>query len=487
MASRREVLRTLGATAVLGFSPITRSWIGAGAAKASSPFEDVPSLDGELLLPPADLTAYETDAGNIIYRTPVAVLKPASTRDIQKMIRFCRRHSIYVSARGQGHTTGGQGLVSGGLIIDMGTLDQIYSINRDSADVGAGLKWNELVQTTVARGLTPPVLTGYLGLSIGGTLSVGGISSTNGEGAQVDRVRELEVVTGEGEIRRCSMWRDRDLFEAALAGLGQCGIITRATVDLVPAPAMARTYVLEYTDNATFFEDFRTLLDRGEFNDVFNMWFPDGNGGWLYQLNAVKFFDPRRPPNDARLLRGLNRPASEAVATDSPYLNYVMRVDVVIDFFRQIGLWDNVAHPWFDVFLPDHSVERYVDEVIPSLTPEDVGPAGFLLLFPLKRCTTSRPFFRVPHGGDWVFLFDILTSGPGPGNDPAFNQRMLQRNRTLYDKAQRQGGTRYPIGSLDFEKKDWRNQYGSQWNDFQRSKQRFDPDGILTPGPGIFR
>ena len=48
------------------------------------------------------------------------------------------------------------------------------------------------------------------------------------------------------------------------------------------------------------------------------------------------------------------------------------------------------------------------------------------------------------------------------------------------------GGTRYPIGTLPFDRRDWRQQYGDDYDVFKRLKQRFDPDGILTPGPGIF-
>lgn len=484
MPTRRQVLAGLGALSVVGFDPLARVWVGT--AKAAGPFDRVPPLDGVLLTDPASLAPYAADVGNLIHRTPAAVLHAASVDDIRVMVRFCAHRGIRVAARGQGHTTYGQSQVGGGLVIDMGGLDEIHHIDQDRAEVGGGLKWNELVRATVPLGLTPPVLTGYLGLSIGGTLSVGGVSSTNARGAQVDRVLELEVVTGEGEVRRCSARRNRDLFESVLAGLGQYGIITRAAVEMVPAPAMTRVYLLNYTDNATFFTDFRTLLERGELEDVYNMWLPDGSGGWIYQLNAVKTFNPSDPPNDAHLLRGLHVGVSDAQIQDVPYLNYVLRVDGAIDYFKQIGLWDGVLHPWFDVFLPNRSVERYVGEVVPELTPEDVGPAGFLLLFALKASKLRRPRLRVPERTDWVFLFDILTGAAAPGPNPDFAARMLARNRRLFEKARRVGGTRYPIGSLEFSRLDWLLHYGATADDVLRAKLTYDPRKILAPGLGIF-
>ena len=65
--------------------------------------------------------------------------------------------------------------------------------------VGAGATWRAVLGATLARGLTPPVLTNYLGLSVGGTLAVGGIGGTSSRyGMQTDNVLALDVVTGDG-------------------------------------------------------------------------------------------------------------------------------------------------------------------------------------------------------------------------------------------------------------------------------------------------
>jgi FAD/FMN-containing dehydrogenase len=481
---RRAFIAGATALVVAGFDPERRAWIPEASA-AHGRLSRLPRLDGEILTDPASLERNASDVGNLVHETPRAVLRPGSVDDIAKMVRFCRRHSISVAARGQGHSTDGQSLVEGGLSIDMSTLNTIHSITGTSADVAGGLRWRELVAATVPLGLSPPVLTGYIGLSVGGTLSMGGISAGNTRGAQVDHVRELEVVTGAGDVVCCSEHRHRDLFEAVLAGLGQYAIITRAKVDLVPINPQTRTYLLHYVDNTTFFEDMRELLRRGEFDDIFTLWVPDGAGGLLYQLNAVKYFDPASPPNDTTLLRDLNFDPSALGIQDAGYHDYALRVDVVIEFFRSINQFDGVMHPWFDVFLPGDEVQDYVGEVIPSLTPEDVGPTGFVLLFPQKRASLRRPLLRVPDD-QWVFLFDILTAAPAPGFDAAFRDRMLARNRRLFERAAALGGKRYPIGSVPFSRLDWAAHYGRAYPRLVALKRRFDPDGILTPGPGIF-
>ncbi len=83
-------------------------------------------------------------------------------------------------------------------------------------------------------------------------------------------------------------------------------------------------------------------------------------------------------------------------------------------------------------------------------------------------------------------MFDILTAAEAPGPNPAFLERMLARNRRLYEQARDVGGTIYPIGSIPFRQSDWRRQYGNLFDDFKAAKRKFDPKGILTPGPGIF-
>jgi FAD/FMN-containing dehydrogenase len=114
-----------------------------------------------------------------------------------------------------------------------------------AADDGA--TWAEVLGVTLPQGRTPPVLPDYLGLSVGGTLSVGGVGGTTWRlGVVSDHVLELEVVTSRGETVTCSPVVHRRLFDAVRAGLGQVGIVTRATLRLVPAPQRVRRSLLSY-------------------------------------------------------------------------------------------------------------------------------------------------------------------------------------------------------------------------------------------------
>src|SRR5690606_25976618 len=110
---------------------------------------------------------------------------------------------------------------------------------------------------------------------------------------------------------------------------------------------------------------------------------------------------------------------------------------------------------------------------------------GFVLLFPLKASTIHQPMFRIPKE-ELVVLWDITTSANFPGFDQAFASQMRAHNMEWFRKARALGGTRYPIGTLDFSHADWRHHYGPEWTRAQLSKLLFDPTLLLTPGPGIF-
>jgi cytokinin dehydrogenase len=482
--NRRRLLTGLGVAAVIvGFDPIGRRWAVAGA---SGIFDGVPPLDGELVVDQATRNADSRDNGRYLTTVPSAVLRPGSVQDIEKMIQFCRQHHIAVAARGQAHSTHGQGLTTG-LLIESYTLAQVHSISQNTADIDAGATWLDVAESAFQHGLTPPALTGYIGLSVGGVLSMGGVSSTVRVGAVVDHVQQLQVVTGTGETTWCSPSENGELFNAVLAGIGQFAVITRAVVDLVAAKPMVRTYTISYPDFGTLFPDLQTLLDRGELNDVFAQFFP-GSTASVYTIQAAVQFDPATPPEDSQLLRGLHVPSTAVQSSDLDYLTYVERVDTVITQFRQSFDWDNLIKPWFDVWLPSSAVANYVGNVVPALTTSDVGPGGFVLLFPQQRAKLTRPSLRLPadDGNEWVYLFDILTTSASIGADRGFVAKMLQRNDDLFAQARALGGVRYPIGSIDFTSADWREHYGSRWPEILASKQKFDPQHILTPGPGIF-
>ena len=289
---------------------------------------------------------------------PIAVLQPGSVNDIVRMVRFAREHHIRVAARGQGHSTQGQAQVDAGVVIDMSFLRRIRSIDAASAWVDGGVRWIDLLRQTLTRSLTPPVFTDFIELSVGGTLSVGGIGGqTFRWGAQTDNVLELEVVTGRGELVTCSAFSNPGLFHVCRAGLGQYGIICGARLRLIQAQPMARTYTALYTDVAAFMADQLRLIHDGRFDYVEGSLVPQQGGGWAFQIELTKYFST--PPNDADQLAGLSFSGGTLAVVDQSYFDFINRLAPLVAMLKQAGVWD-LPHPWVNLFLPVPEAQRHL-------------------------------------------------------------------------------------------------------------------------------
>lgn len=480
-------LTGLAGAVVTGFHPGSRAW-ATEPGGGGGPLAHVPPLDGTLLTDDASRAAAAEDYGHIVHRTPTAVLRPGSVADVVAMVRFCARHRIPVAPRGQGHMTQGQAQAGSGLVIETAPLAEIGPVRpeRGTVRVGAGARWSEVAQASLAYGLTPPVFTDYLELSVGGTVSVGGLGGqAHRHGAQTDSVTELRVVTGAGELVRCSRTRHADLFDAARGGLGQCGVIVGATVRLIRAPRRVRQYLLPYRDLGTFLADQRRLAEEGRFAYIEGQVAPDDSGAYRqYLLEAVAYGPPAGPdPDDERLLRGLRfEPAGREIA-DIDYYTFLDRIAPVVAEMKETGLWE-YAHPWMNLLLPGEGIASLAAELLADLTPETVGPGGAVLLYPLRREHLRAPLLRMPPGPT-PYLFAVLRGCPP--DDEAAVRRLISANRRAYEKVRAQGGKRYPVDSVPFRRADWRDHYGPVWPRLRAAKERYDPRGILTPGHGIFR
>lgn len=485
--SRRRFLRGTLASAIViaGFDTALRSWVSAaelehhGAALA----EDFPDFDGALLLDDASRAAAADDFGHLVHRQPLAVLKPGSVNDVVELIRFARRNDIKVAARGQSHSTQGQAQVDAGVVVDMTTLATVHEVNSTNALVDGGTRWLDLLVQTIPQGLTPPTLVDFLELSIGGTLSLGGIGSQAFRfGPQVDNVVELQVVTGKGDLVTCSATLNTSLFEAARSGLGQFGLIVRARVRLIAAPPNARLYHAFYSNLTGFLSDLEKLIDDKRFDTVQGFAVPDGAGSWLFQLEATKNFSPGNEPDDASLLNGLAFNPGTQSAQDMTYFDYLNRLAPLIAFLRQIGVWD-FPHPWVNLFVPAANAETLIGETLANLTVDDVGQ-GPILIYPFNRELFRAPFFRVPDSRHF-FIFSLLRNAVPPTPERA--AELVAANRILFDRAVSLGGKRYPNDSVPMTRHDWQKHYQPLWGDFVSVKRHFDPSEILTPGQGIFK
>ncbi|GAB3441789.1 hypothetical protein GCM10027570_08330 [Streptomonospora sediminis] len=486
--SRRNVLTGMALTAV-GWSVSSQSW--AVADTAATDVAPLPRLDGSVQTSASAVSDFGHDFGRMVTGKPWAVLRPGSVQDIVKMVRYARKNDLQVAVNGrsgtgddlESHSSYGQALVPGGISIDARGLSKILEIDSERAVVEAGATWAQLTDAALEKGLTPPALTDYLHLSVGGTLSVGGIGGTvHRHGLQVDTVESVEVVTGEGRRLHASPHRHADLFNAVLAGGGQSAIIVRATVRMRPAPERALMCSLFYSDRAAWMADSERAMRTRRFDAqagelVLN---PEGTG-WMYKIEGVAFHKEGEAPDTGELLRGFRDHRPSAEIQQMSYRDYAYRLDPFEAYLKDTGHW-TAPKPWLSLFLPASATDRFLREAERELDAADIG-SGFLLVYPYKTRKITRPLAVQPDEREG-YLFDLLRF-PEPGGVDF--EAMLAQNRRLYDRAVEMGGKRYLVGAIpDMTRKDWREHFGSGWWRLRRAKRRHDPDHVLTPGQGFF-
>lgn len=487
---RRRFLKASAAGAlVTGLSLQHRRWVAHAA-----PGPDVvpiPDLDGSLELDPELCARAGDDFGHMVSDVPWAVLFPGSIDDIETMVRFARQHRLHIAGRqafDESHSTYGQSQVEAGIVIDMASLSHVPAVGPDDDEiwVEAGARWREVTGKAFAAGKSPPVFPDYVDLSVGGTLSVGGIGGqTHLVGLTVDNVTGLEVVTGNGSRVTCSRSQNAFLFWSVLGGLGQFAIIARARLRLRPVPPMARMYAAYYDDIHTFMADQERVVAEERFDFVQGGAEVAAEGaGWIYRLDAVKYFAPGSEPDDDALLAGLSFDPGSVSATDTDYLAFVYRLDPLVALLRELGHWD-MPHPWLNLFLPASQAPALVQSMLDRTTPADMG-SGPILIYPFRASAIGAHYPVLPHGEVCYLLAMLRTAVPGT---PEQVEAMLDANRAFFEDAREHGGTFYPINALPLTPGDWRRQFGRRplgWTIFKLAKRLFDHRRVLTPGQRIF-
>ena len=211
------------------------------------------AVGADQVLSSGDLSAWEQDWRRRWRGKALAVVRPGNTAEVAAVVRACAALGLSLVPQG-----GNTGLVGGGVPDDSGTqvLLTLQRMNRiravDAANLAitaeAGCVLQAVQQAATAQGLMFP-----LSLAAEGSCTLGGNLATNAGGTQVLRYGNaralclgLEVVTADGDVwdglsglRKDNTGYDlRDLF---IGSEGTLGIITAATMVLVPQPAAITT------------------------------------------------------------------------------------------------------------------------------------------------------------------------------------------------------------------------------------------------------
>lgn len=139
-----------------------------------------------------------------------------------------------------------------GRAIDISCLDEVLDIDpaRRRCVVEAGVPFERLVPRTMAHGLLPAVVPELKGITVGGAVAGCSVEAMSYRvGGLHDTCLEYEVVTGDGRVLTVSRSREPTLFDMLHGSYGTLGVLTKVTLELVPARRFVR---LEYRKLASF-------------------------------------------------------------------------------------------------------------------------------------------------------------------------------------------------------------------------------------------
>ncbi|SHL93118.1 FAD-binding and (Fe-S)-binding domain-containing protein [Actinacidiphila paucisporea] len=250
------------------------------------------------------------DASN--YRkVPLGVVAPMDAEDVAAALAVCREHGVPVTARGGGTSIAGQAIGTGVVMDFTRHMNRLLEIDPAAltARVQPGLVLDDLRRAAAPHGLTfGPDPSTHSRCTLGGMIGNNACGSHSvAWGTTADNVRALDVLTYRGEPvglrgpaggaampdrlregiarltdghlallrtafpqlpRRISGYaldlllpeHGRDVVRAFSGSEGTLGLLTEATVALVPAPAARALAVLGYADESAAAQAAHLLL-----------------------------------------------------------------------------------------------------------------------------------------------------------------------------------------------------------------------------------
>ncbi|MGG3571673.1 glycolate oxidase subunit GlcD [Bacillus gobiensis] len=206
----------------------------------------------------ASLFSYSYDATPGFQSMPDAVLSPRNSEEIAKIIGVCREHRIPIVPRGSGtNLCGGTCPTEGGVVLLFKHMDKILEIDEENltATVQPGVNTLDFIQAVEEKALFYPPDPSSMKIStIGGNISEnsGGLRGLK-YGVTRDYVLGLEVILANGKTIRTGGKLAKDVAGYDLTRLfvgaeGTLGIVTEATLKLIPPPETKQTILAIYDD-----------------------------------------------------------------------------------------------------------------------------------------------------------------------------------------------------------------------------------------------
>ena len=412
---------------------------------------------------------------------PDAVAYPATTAEVQEIVRICARHDTPVTGWGAGTSLEGHALaVSGGIVVDFARMDKVLEIRAPDMDVTVqpGLSREALNRQLDATGL-------FFSVDPGANASLGGMAATAASGTTSvrygtmrDNVLALEVVLADGRAIRTGGRARKSAAGYDLTGLmvgseGTLGLITELTLRLHGRPEAISAGVCAFSriENAV-----DAVLDTVQMGiPVARIEFVDGATAKAF--NSYAGTDLPDCPHLMLEFHGSPRAVAEEsarfaeIAADHDGRGF--RWSVQEEDRR--ALWAMRHNAYYAILASRPGARALVTDICVPISR--LARAILDTQADLGRASIPGPILG--HVGDGNF-HSVLLIDPARPEELAeardLSHRMVQRALDL-------GGTATGEHGIGFGKLGYmEREHGSAWDVMTTLKRALDPQGILNPG-----
>jgi D-lactate dehydrogenase (cytochrome) len=429
---------------------------------------------------PADIDLHARDQSRHAAHNAEVIIWPTTARQVADVLRFASAQRIPVTPWGVGTGLEGSSIpVYGGILLSLARMTRIVQVHADDFQVTVepGIGHKDLNKELARYGL-------FFAPDPGANATVGGMLACNAAGirtvkygASKDNVLRMQVALADGRLitvgsRSIKQSSGYDLLHLFVGSEGTLGVITEATLKLIPVPELMSAVIAAFPTVAAAVEC--VVAVRGSGLDVAALEFIDPKQCALLRDHAG--VDLEEKPTLLMEFHATHRSALDAglelvreICADMGATG----VRTTTDNAERVKLWETRHHA-YELLIRTHPGKTFfVDDVaVPISTyPE--------LIAYIEEALAERgiPAYMKGHAGDGNIHVEFPYSSAGElAQIEAVNALIIRKAVELGGTATGEHGV--GLGKTPF----MAFEHGAALDVMRSIKQALDPNGILNPG-----
>jgi len=223
-----------------------------------------PSLAADAV-EPGDRAYRDVRSSYVHHGSPGLVLRPRDAEQARAALVYAREQDVPLAVRSGGHGVSGRSTNDGGIVVDVGRLDEVTLLDPSTGRVrlGPGARWGDVARELARHGL---------GISSGdyGDVGVGGLATAGGvgllvrrHGLTIDHVVAAELVLADGSLVRADAEERPELLWAVRGAGGNFGIVTALELEAYPVgDVVLATAAFDASDASALLQAWGSAVDQ---------------------------------------------------------------------------------------------------------------------------------------------------------------------------------------------------------------------------------